>query len=181
MAGASFKAELRGVAEVLNQPIGYAYTRQCSAVLGDARCRFNLQQPGYYADRVLESIEEAGRILSFTGFTGFDDRWFEGGRLEVLSGAAAGLSAMIKVDRLSGSVRRIELWQSVRAPMAEGDQVRFIAGCDRTSETCRTKFANFLNFRGFPHIPGDDWITSYPRPGQPSDGGSLFGGATSGG
>jgi uncharacterized phage protein (TIGR02218 family) len=178
--GASFRAELRGVSEALNQPIGYAYTRQCSAVLGDARCRFDLLQPGYFADRVLETIEEAGRILSFSGFTGFEDRWFEGGRLEVRSGAAEGLSAMIKVDRLAGGIRRIELWQSIRAPMQAGDEVRLLAGCDRTAATCRSKFANFLNFRGFPHIPGDDWITSYPRPGQPADGGSLFGGTTAG-
>ena len=46
--------------------------------------------------------------------------------------------------------------------------VRIIAGCDKTAATCRTKFANFLNFRGFPHIPGEDWLTSYPVPDRPN-------------
>jgi uncharacterized phage protein (TIGR02218 family) len=36
------------------------------------------------------------------------------------------------------------------------------AGCDKRAETCRLKFANFLNFRGFPHVPGEDWLASYP-------------------
>ncbi|MFD2844660.1 phage BR0599 family protein [Paracoccus cavernae] len=43
------------------------------------------------------------------------------------------------------------------APVA-GDQVRLSAGCDKRAETCRLKFANFLNFRGFPHLPTEDWL-----------------------
>ena len=41
-------------------------------------------------------------------------------------------------------------------------------------ETCRLKFNNFMNFRGFPHVPGEDWLMAYPGEGQPLDGGSLF-------
>jgi len=56
-------------------------------------------------------------------------------------------------------------------------QLRFrvVAGCDKTAETCRAKFSNFLNFRGFPHIPGDDWVTAYPKNGAVHDGSSLQG------
>jgi uncharacterized phage protein (TIGR02218 family) len=118
-------------------------------------------------------LGDGGRVLRFAGFAGFDDRWFEGGRIEVLSGAAAGLSGVVKSDRLSGAMRRVELWQSLRAPLAPGDQLRLLAGCDRRAATCRVKFGNFLNFRGFPHLPGDDWITAYPRSDQANTGGSL--------
>ena len=172
--GLGFRAELRGLTEPLNQPIGFAYTRGCSAVLGDGRCRFDLTQPGYFAERAVELVEERGLVLRFADFTGYDDRWFEGGRLEVLSGAAAGLSVMVKSDRLAGVARRVELWQSLRAPLAAGDLLRIEAGCDKRAETCRVKFGNFLNFRGFPHIPGEDWLAAYPRPGQPSTGGSRI-------
>ena len=48
--GAAFRAELRGLAEPLGQPGGFAYTRSCSAVLGDVRCKFSLQTPGYFCD-----------------------------------------------------------------------------------------------------------------------------------
>lgn len=175
-SGAEFRAELRGLAEALNQPTGLAYTRGCSAVLGDSRCRFDLSQPGYLVDLALDGIEEAGVKLRFAGFQGHEDRWFEGGRLEVLSGAAVGLVGLVKSDRQVGPDRVIALWQSMRADLRPGDQVRLFAGCDKRLETCRQKFTNVLNFRGFPHIPGEDWLAGYPRPGQSYSGGSLTNG-----
>ena len=60
------------------------------------------------------------------------------------------------------------------AEIAEGDLVRLEAGCDKRTETCRLKFNNFLNFQGFPHVPGEDWLMGYPSENQPLDGGSLF-------
>jgi hypothetical protein len=41
--------------------------------------------------------------------------------------------------------------------------------------TCQAKFDNLLNFRGFPHIPGDDWLASYPVSSNQNTGGSLVG------
>jgi uncharacterized phage protein (TIGR02218 family) len=51
--------------------------------------------------------------------------------------------------------------------------IRLEAGCDKRAETCRLKFDNFLNFRGFPHIPGEDWLSSYPVSAGNNDGGGL--------
>lgn len=171
--GGGFRAELRGLSEKLNQPQGQAYVSRCSAVLGDGRCKFATLQPGYFADQVVETIDD-GRVLTFKSFTGFDDRWFEGGRLDVLDGAARGLVGVVKADRLDGAMRRIELWQSIMASLAEGDSVRITAGCDKSPSMCRNKFGNFLNFRGFPHIPGEDWLTSYPIPDRPNTGRPLL-------
>jgi uncharacterized phage protein (TIGR02218 family) len=176
--GGSFKAELRGLTDLLNRPHGMAYTPGCSAVLGDARCRFDLTQPGYFFELNVGSEEEA-RVFTFSGVAGFDDRWFEGGRFDVTSGLASGLTGVVKIDRQDGTLRRIELWQSLRAAIGVGDSVRVTAGCDKTSSTCRVKFANFLNFRGFPHIPGQDWLASYPVPGRPNNGARRVGGGGS--
>ncbi len=170
--GAQFRAELRGLSEPLNQPVGLAYTRQCSAVLGDGRCRMNLALPGYATERAVEEVT-GGRLLRFADLAGFDDRWFEGGRLDVLTGAAAGLFGVVKLDRASGTGRRLELWQALRAPLMPGDLIRLQAGCDKRAATCKAKFGNFANFRGFPHLPGEDWITAYPRSDQANTGGSL--------
>lgn len=176
--GGSFKAELRGLTDLLNRPHGMAYTPGCSAVLGDKRCRFDLSQPGYFVNRAVETVED-GRIFKFTTFGSFEDRWFESGRFEVLSGASAGLVGVVKIDRIAGAGRRIELWQALGATVVAGDQVRVLAGCNKTATTCRVKFANFLNFRGFPHIPGEDWLASYPVPDRVSGGASRFGGGGS--
>ncbi|WP_128515518.1 DUF2163 domain-containing protein [Tabrizicola thermarum] len=175
-SGGAFKAELRGLSERLNRPHGLAYTPGCSAVLGDARCRFDLGQPGFSVVATVDVVdEERGFVL--TGVSGFDDRWFEGGRFEVLTGAAAGLFGVVKNDRQEGSRRLIDLWQSIGAAMVAGDTVRLQAGCDKTTTTCRTKFANFLNFRGFPHIPGEDWLASYPVPDRAASGATRVGGS----
>ena len=169
-AGA-FKVELRGLAEALNQPQGRVYRQGCSAVLGDAACRFDLDTPGYAHEGAVDAVEE-GRILVFDRLDSFEPRWFERGRLRVLSGAAAGLVAVIKNDRFAGGARRVEIWQALRAELGPGDMVRLEAGCDKRMETCRLKFSNLLNFRGFPDIPGDDWMMAVPKSTGANTGGS---------
>ena len=50
----------------------------------------------------------------------------------------------------------------------------FAKGCDRQLATCRDRFANVENFRGFPHIPCSDFVLKYPKSGETRDGGALF-------
>jgi len=161
-AGGAFTAELRGLSEPLNHAQGRIYLAGCTAVLGDARCRFDLSQPGYRAE--LPAGERTGEpaLFRLAGLAEFEDRWFEKGRLSVLTGAAAGLWGSIKNDRLDAGGRSVELWHELRAPVAPGDLLRLEAGCDKRGATCRLKFQNFVNFRGFPHIPGEDWLTIAP-------------------
>ena len=58
-------------------------------------------------------------------------------------------------------------------PIVVGDQVRLVAGCDKTFATCKAKFANALNFRGFPHLPGNDAAYGYVVDGGRFDGGPV--------
>lgn len=172
-AGGAFQAELRGLTEALNQSQGHVYQRTCSAVLGNAACRFDLTQSGYFTERAVEEVIDQ-RVFRFGALAGFDDRWFERGRLVAISGLGSGLVGMVKTDRIVGSGREIELWQSLGAELVAGDVIRIEAGCDKRAATCRTKFGNFPNFRGFPHIPGEDWLTSYPVSSRANRGRSLF-------
>lgn len=172
-AGGAFRAEMRGLAERLNQPQGRSYQRKCAAVLGDAACGFDLGQPGFSVEAPAVVLEDRLRF-AFPGVTDLADRWFERGRIEVLTGPAAGLTGVVKRDRLDPSGRRVDLWQRLGASVRDGDLLRMVAGCDKTVESCRFKFANFTNYRGFPHIPGEDWLTSYPASGGLHDGGSLI-------
>lgn len=172
-AGA-FRVELRGLTEMLNQPQGRVYQAGCGAVLGDARCKINLDQGAYRATVEIVEFDALGRIR-IDGSTSFGDRWFERGRAEVLTGNSAGMTVMIKSDRLTATGRVIDLWHGTGATLAPGDTVRLQAGCDRRATTCQAKFANFMNFRGFPHIPGEDWLGSYPAGTRLNDGGSMNG------
>ena len=75
----------------------------------------------------------------------------------------------------AGSPATLELWQPMAQPIAPGDTFIVTAGCDKRFATCRAKFDNAVNFRGFPHIPGNDFVTAIARSGDPSnDGLSRF-------
>lgn len=172
--GGAFRVELRGLTEGLNQMQGRAYQAGCGAVLGDGRCGVDLATAAYWTTAEIAEIDVLGR-LRIEGQTDYADRWFERGQIEVLSGASAGATIMVKGDRLGTTGRVLDLWHGTGAALAEGDTIRLTAGCDRRAASCREKFANFLNFRGFPHIPGEDWLTSYPASSTNNDGGSLQG------
>lgn len=49
-----------------------------------------------------------------------------------------------------------------------------IAGrvCNRTWRTCTQVFGNGMNFRGFPDVPGDDFVMARPMTGMRHDGGT---------
>lgn len=170
--GEAFSAELRGLTEGLNQPRGRLYQRSCSAVLGDSKCRFDLSKAGYSVETGVAGAEGA-RVFRLTNPGGFAAGWFERGQLQILDGAGVGLTGWIKNDLVGGGTRNITLWQGLRTNIQAGDRVRLTAGCNKTGSQCAKKFGNFINFRGCPHIPGEDWLTSYPRSGEDHDGGTM--------
>jgi uncharacterized phage protein (TIGR02218 family) len=170
-AGGAFEAELRGLTDALNVPLGRVYQKRCSAVLGDRDCTFDLDTPGYVSERPAEQVEDA-RVFHFAQMGGFAGDWFRHGVIRVQSGAAAGLSGLIKRDRMEGAGRVIEIWHPLGAPVAMGDALRIEAGCDKAMATCQFKFDNLLNFQGFPDIPGDDWVITDPTKSPRLDGGS---------
>ncbi|MDA7429835.1 DUF2163 domain-containing protein [Primorskyibacter aestuariivivens] len=167
----AFQAELRGLSEALNRPFGRVYQAPCTAVLGDASCKFDLDQPGYHWEGPVLAVEETSTV-TLDGDGAFEPGWFQRGRLEVLSGAAHGRYGAIKRDVPVAEGREIELWEPLRAQVAVGDVVRITAGCDKRMETCRLKFNNLLNFRGFPDLPEDDWLIVNPSKSGQGTGGS---------
>ena len=153
----AFRAELRGLTEGLNAPQGRVYHPRCSAILGDRACGLDMTAEHLSHDAVLE--REAGGRLRFAGFPGFDPGWFDHGLLVVLDGPAQGLEVTIKNDlALPDGGREIEPWTMPTIAPRPGDRIRLQAGCDKRARTCRRKFDNFLNFRGFPHLPAEDWL-----------------------
>lgn len=168
-AGGAFRAELRGLAHRLSQPQGRVFARRCDAVLGDARCGVSLAEPGRRASGLVVSVTDESR-LAVSGLDGFAAGFFRHGTLTFTGGALAGTAVVIDGQE-AGALR---LWLPLERLPAPGDPVAVTAGCDRSFETCRTKFANTLNFRGFPHMPGSDFAYSYADGESLHDGGVLF-------
>ena len=173
-ADGAFEVELRGLADTLNVPVGRSMLRTCDRVLGDAKCGVDTSAPEFSVVAEVAAGSAAAVIEIAGGLSAYAEEWFVHGRVLWIDGRNAGTSQSVKIDRrLSGGGRQVELWQEPPAGLAVGDRFRLVAGCDKRAETCRAKFANFMNFRGFPHIPGEDWVTAYPRRGGRNDGRSL--------
>ncbi|MCC7272512.1 MAG: DUF2163 domain-containing protein [Alphaproteobacteria bacterium] len=172
-AGSAFTAELRGLSHRLAETRGRLYTPACAADLGDARCGVDLGLAVYRGEGVVVSAS-GGASLVATGLEDFTEGWFAAGRLAWQDGANAGVAVEVKSHRIVAGSVRLELWQAMPEAIAAGDAFVVTAGCDKRFATCRDRFANGVNFRGFPHMPGNDFVISYPRPGEPgNDGGSL--------
>ncbi|MEM6971932.1 MAG: DUF2163 domain-containing protein [Pseudomonadota bacterium] len=171
--GAAFEAEVLGLSAALNQPVGRTFMRRCSQVLGDSRCGVDLDDPSFRGTGVVEAVETPARVR-VTGLAAFDAGWFEGGIVSWTEGAAAGLTGAVRYHGLTDGAAVIETWGDLPAGVDAGSAFSIRAGCDKRIETCAGKFGNLSNFRGFPHMPGDDWAAGYPDEGGKHDGGSLF-------
>ena len=84
--------------------------------------------------------------------------WFDYGLLTWNTGLNAGLS--VEVKSFAGGV--FMLFDAMPGVIAVGDRYSVHAGCDKRLATCKAKFANVLNFRGEPFVPGPDSMLDYP-------------------
>jgi uncharacterized phage protein (TIGR02218 family) len=167
-----FAAEIRGLAHVLNQPKGRLFQHHCDAVVGDARCGADLNQTILRGGGAV-LLPESNRRFTAAGLGGFANGWFARGVLTWTSGNNRGRVGEVKAHRHTPTQTTIELWQEMSDNVHPDDTFTITAGCDKSFETCKAKFSNGLNFRGFPHMPGNDFVTSYPnRDDATNDGGS---------
>ena len=169
----AFTAELRGLAHALQQATGRTYQRLCDADLGDARCGVDVDAPGLKGSGSVDAVAD-DRVLTVSGLSGFESNWFRFGKLTWTSGSNAGRIAEVKAHA-TGPAVTITLWQRAASPVEVGDGFTVTAGCDKTLGTCKAKFDNVANFRGFPHMPGNDRAFAYVagESGE-NDGGSFF-------
>jgi uncharacterized phage protein (TIGR02218 family) len=174
--GTAFTAELRGPAVRLSQESGRLYIAKCGADLGDTRCRADLGNPAWRGRGTVTALAGTSIVMA-EGLGSFADGLFSAGRLDWSSGGNAGLAVEVKQHRLVAGEVRLTLWQAMPEPIVAGDAFIVTAGCDKNFASCRDRFGNTNNFRGFPRIPGNDFVMSYPTPGTVADAGggaSLF-------
>ena len=168
----AFVAEVRSLAHVLGQTVGRTFQAGCDAALGDARCGIDLDNFAYKGSGVITDIFRDRAFLT-SGLAGFEAGWFTSGTLTWTSGANAGRIAEVLGHDLADSIATLTLLEAPVRPIAEGDSFVARAGCDKRIATCGAKFANTANFRGFPHIPGQDAVLRYASQDGNHDGGVL--------
>jgi uncharacterized phage protein (TIGR02218 family) len=150
IAGGGFSAALRGTAGLFEQAACDATSPTCRAELGDARCRVDLAgRRMRVAVASAEGVELAAAGLAAGAFAG--------GRLRWLDGANAGLAARIVANDAAG----VTLEDTPAFAVAAGDRCEVTEGCDKAFATCCARFGNAANFRGEPHLPGNDLLVRY--------------------
>ncbi len=166
---AAFTVEVRSLAQAFDEPRGRLYQPACSADLGDARCGVTLTGPTMRVAVHVVAVESPTYLkLSATGFA---SGWFSGGSLY----AGARRLGTIRDHGERDGFAFVAVWNPLSPSPVIGDALTLVAGCDKSFETCRNKFANQMRFRGFPHMPGNDVALGYVHAGDVSmDGGSLF-------
>lgn len=169
-----FRAELRSGQHAINQPKGRIYQALCDAELGDARCGVDLDDPAFRGEAMVIGVRDRFRV-AVAGIEGFEAGWFGFGMAVWGGGRREGLrDRMVTHERLGG-VDVLGFGSAVGDWAVEGDALVLTAGCDRRFATCRERFGNAVNFRGFPHIPGNDYVLRYPKSGSELDGRKLVG------
>jgi uncharacterized phage protein (TIGR02218 family) len=168
LSGNVFKAELKSRMDRLDKVSGRTIRRHCSADLGDSNCKV-----GIVAHTHLGIVSAVATAADFSADTLglFASRWFDHGRLIWTSGANTGQECVVSLHENEGSGHRIVLWRPPSAAITIADAFKITAGCDKSFVTCKAKFANPLNFQGFPHLPGNDAAYAYV------DGQGLFDGS----
>jgi uncharacterized phage protein (TIGR02218 family) len=173
----AFTAELRSRAHYLNQERGRTYQYACDAQLGDTRCGVVVSGAAFTGTGAVTAAPAAYKIEA-SGLGGYASGWFDGGLITWTSGANAGRSMEIKRHWVAGATVVLEFWRSMADAIAIGDDFTVVAGCDKTWPTCKAKFANGTNFRGFPYIPGSSYMLDVAKDGEYSlvAGRSMFNG-----
>lgn len=143
-----FIAEVRGLAQKLSQNIVELYSPTCRAVLGDTRCKVNLASFTFAGTVSIVTSRQVFISNALTQAAGY----FSSGEVVWLTGANAGRRMEIK----EFSNKQVTLVLPMPNNVAIGDTFNAIAGCDKTFNTCFSKFSNAVNFRGEPHVPGTD-------------------------
>lgn len=161
-AGTAFAAEIRGLSHYLQQPQGRLFQYGCDTDLGSPRCGIDLTAPAYRTTASVADLAGSHR-LRVSMPPGYEADWFTRGLMRITAGLAAGFAGEVRAHERDDDGDWITLWQVPEAGLAIGDQLELTAGCDKRFETCRDRFQNSANFRGFPHMPGNDFVTRYVR------------------
>lgn len=152
MNNTGFSAEVRGLSQLIQNDVGRIYQPACDANLGDNRCGILIA--AYTVTGAVEA-SNVGNIVYDSSRTE-EENWFRYGLFTWTSGLNKGYSCEVKEFK-DGT---FELQLPFLNKIQDGDTYSVYAGCDKNIETCKAKFNNVLNFRGFPKVPAPEIVMS---------------------
>ncbi len=148
---AAFQAEMRGLAHVLNQPVGRAYGYACDADLGDARCTVDLSDPALQRRRQRVASATMRGASRSSGSTRFADRLVHRRQAHLDQRRQCGPRHGGQAPRrLRRHRSRIELWQAMSEAVARR---RYLHRHRRLRQAIRHLQGEVRQRREFPRLP----------------------------
>ncbi|WP_095012177.1 DUF2163 domain-containing protein [Tsuneonella mangrovi] len=149
----TFSAELKSAKTALEVDVVPRTSPTCRAPFCGPGC--GLSAPRFTHEAQVIGIDtQANRVL-------FDDpapSLMAGGSVRWIEGPHVGLA----MDVLDADATGLLLDSRLDPALGSGTRTVLREGCDHTLATCHARFANAVNFRGEPFLPGNDLIARYP-------------------
>lgn len=151
-----YKVEVRGMAQRLQQNIGWTYSERCNVVeFGDSRCGFDLVAATRTAIVTAVTSRRRFDIEITAGDPPPTATYFDGAKLTFTSGDNASFFREVKRATLVGDTLTITTWEEFPDEPEVGDTLTLPPACNRLISTCRDVHNNVINFRGYGvFVPG---------------------------
>jgi uncharacterized phage protein (TIGR02218 family) len=163
--GASFRADLRGIAQRLAQTFINLTSIECRWRFCDSKC--GLDVADYRRNVTVSSVTSQGEFNVSSKFPAVPG-YFKWGLVTWTQGLNVGLSMEIMHDP---DTSRLGLFLPMPYEIKTGDKLLLQQGCDKTFITCKTRFDNSRFFGGEPFLTGNDLLVSYKQSFGDADGG----------
>ncbi len=148
--GAGYSAEVRSLADPLaRKKLLRTINKLCDADLFDARCGLS---PISY-NGATDGVGGSNQIVDSTFVGPGDPTKLIGGKLVITSGDQTHVGNQIKDYDGAGTFTLVKPYPKLVTP---GITFTAFEGCDKKASTCKDRFANLVNFRGFPDVPDKD-------------------------
>lgn len=149
-----FIAEVEGAAAGLSIPVAPYTSPTCRARFCDSQCGLNHRR---FSHRVSVNTV-SGDEVTVSSPSAFAPANFIDGQLRWLNGPNAGIRQSV----IGLAQDRLILDRPPSFAVASPAFVELLEGCDKHLATCNVRFGNSINFRGEPHLPGNDLLTRFP-------------------
>jgi len=148
----SFLTELRSAKSLLEKDLVPRTSPNCRAVFCGRGC--NLSAAHFTITKKAVEIDVEANLVKFEVV---DPKLFVEGGLRFVDGPQTGLSFAI----LEATNRGFVLDRPVATETPIGSRARLTQGCSHSLDECATRFGNAINFRGEPHLPGNDLLARF--------------------
>lgn len=173
----AFSLDLASLVWKIARPTANTYGRTCRHTLGDTQCGVNLgvgqtanNSTGgtynvSYTGRTVTSVTTNKETVEFaaSALASTEDGWWRYGKVTWTSGNNNGITMEVKA--YTNSTRLICLQLPTIFDIEVGDTFSIVTGCNKTllkTGGCNQKFANKLNYGGFPYVPAPDFTLKNP-------------------